>query len=118
MAEVTGPISSLPGARHSVPKGTMCDEHPDRPAVARMQGETDSFGSEMHDLCQECLDEWRAAEPPTGRCDWCKTDAKLTTTRDFEEGMSGPVYYVCTPCYRRQQDAIREDLDQYDDDWD
>ncbi len=41
MAEVTGPISSLPGAYHSLPKGTMCDEHPDRPAVARVQGETD-----------------------------------------------------------------------------
>ena len=47
MADVTGPISSLPGSGHSVPDGAMCDEHPDRPAVARVQGETDSFGCEM-----------------------------------------------------------------------
>lgn len=38
----------------------MCDDHPDVPAVARVQGETDSFGCEMHDLCQACLDELRA----------------------------------------------------------
>ena len=50
MAEVTGPISTLPGARHALPAGTMCDEHPDRPAVARVQGETDSFGCELNDL--------------------------------------------------------------------
>jgi hypothetical protein len=53
MADVTGPISTLPGAVHRVPEGATCDEHPDRPAVLRVQGETDSFGSETIDYCQE-----------------------------------------------------------------
>ena len=60
MGDVTGPISTLPGSRHDFPDGTMCDDHPDRKAVARVQGETDSFGSELIDMCQECLDEHRA----------------------------------------------------------
>jgi hypothetical protein len=47
MGEVTGPISTLPGHSHQVPDGTVCDDHPDRPAVARIQGETDSFGAEL-----------------------------------------------------------------------
>ena len=55
MSDVTGPISTLPGCERAVDPGTMCDEHPDRPAVARVQGETDSFGSEQHDLCAECV---------------------------------------------------------------
>lgn len=46
MAEVTGPTSYLPGHHCKLPPGTMCDEHPDRLAIARVQGETDSFGSE------------------------------------------------------------------------
>lgn len=117
MADVTGPISTLPGATHDVPDGMMCDDHPDRPAVARVQGETDSFGSEMFDMCKECLDKFREemkADEPDGFCDWCKTDTKLRPTRDYEEGMCGPVYYVCSPCYSKQQAAIREDADQYD----
>lgn len=30
MGDVTGPISTLPGRRHELPEGTMCDVHPDR----------------------------------------------------------------------------------------
>jgi hypothetical protein len=63
MADVTGPISTLPGSsHHDVPDGMMCDDHPDRPAVTRLQGETDSFGSEMHDLCGK----WRVRRGPPG----------------------------------------------------
>ena len=40
MADVTGPISTLSGAHHPVPNGQMCDDHEDRPAIARIQGET------------------------------------------------------------------------------
>lgn len=117
MADVTGPISTLPGSRHASPDGTMCDDHPDRPAVARVQGETDSFGSEMHDLCQECLDAFReeAKQDNIAYCDWCRTESALRPTRDYEEGLGGPVYYVCSPCYNRQQAAI---MAEYDDDWD
>lgn len=38
-----GPVSSMPGAASPVLAGETCDEHPDRPAVRRRQGETDSF---------------------------------------------------------------------------
>lgn len=120
MADVTGPISSLPGARHTPPEGTMCDEHPDRPAVTRLQGETDSFGCEMHDLCWECLKaeyEFRKTAPPhIGKCDWCKTPGvKLRPRRDMDEGMSGRVYDVCTPCVERDVARINQELDEQDD---
>lgn len=118
MSDVTGPISTLPGARHDVPDGMMCDEHPDRPAVVRIQGETDSMGCEMFDMCKECLAAYRDEEPPTGRCDWCREEAVLTTTRDYEEGLCGPVYHVCKPCKKRQQDRLNAEMDQWDDDYD
>jgi hypothetical protein len=35
----------------------MCDDHPDRPAVVRIQGEAEAFGAKMLDVCQECLDD-------------------------------------------------------------
>lgn len=118
MGDVIGPCSTLPGSGHHVPDGTTCDDHPDRPAVARVQGETDSFGAELHDLCEECLRQYRAecAEDLSGCCDWCKQEATdLRHTRDYEEGMSGPVYRVCGACLKRQQDEIQEELDRYDD---
>lgn len=119
MADVTGPISTLPGSSHKVPDGTMCDYHEDRPAVARIQGETDSFGCEMEDICQQCLDarsayrcseagKAKAREDRTGQCEWCKQHATdLLITRDYDEGMYGPVYRVCGPCRTRRDE---EDL--------
>ena len=128
MADVTGPISSLPGSHHETPGGTMCDDHPDRPAVRRVQGETDSFGSEMHDMCQECYDEHKAerekyrAEAATGTCDWCKSHATdLRPRRDWEEGSCGRVYDVCGACVKREMDALEEELKDsgyYDYDYD
>ena len=123
MGDVTGPISTLPGAGHDFPDGTMCDDHPDRKAVARIQGETDSFGSEMHDLCQECADKMRAAmrspEARTGRCDWCKQDSTdLRNKRDIDEGMAGPVYRVCGACAKKYDAQIEEELRAYDNDYD
>lgn len=118
MGDVTGPISTLPGRSHELPAGSTCDQHPDRPAVARIQGETDSFGCEMLDWCEECLAKYReemASDEPDGFCDWCRTDAKLRPTRDFEEGVCGPVYYVCEPCYGRQQKAIQDEVNSWDD---
>lgn len=119
MADVTGPISTLPGSRHSLPDGATCDLHPDRPAVARVQGETDSFGSEMNDLCAECLKADREAEPRVGCCDWCKAEnVKLGPRRDIDEGMAGPVYYVCKPCIDRDEKRIREELARHDAEYD
>ena len=108
----------------------MCDEHPDRPAVARIQGETDSFGCEMHDLCQECLDAERAyrnspeaAEWRKGTCEWCKNPADdLRDRRDYEEGNCGRVYRVCGACVKRDNEywaaEAAADDDYYGDDGD
>lgn len=123
MGDVTGPISTLPGRRHELPPGVKCDLHPERDAVERIQGETDSFGCEMHDCCQECVDELRecarSPEARTGKCDWCKHEANdLAYTRDIDEGMAGPVYHVCGLCRKKYDDELRAELDYYDDDYD
>ncbi|MGY3482322.1 hypothetical protein ACVW1C_000205 [Bradyrhizobium sp. USDA 4011] len=125
MADVTGPISTLPGSGHRLPDGTMCDRHSDRPAVARIQGETDSFGSEMNDLCQGCLGAHRSyarsPEARSGRCDWCKQSATdLRNARDIDEGSAGPVYRICGACHQKQHEAIQEELRQHEHDfpWD
>lgn len=113
--------SRLPGARHPLPKGAKCDVHQDRDAVENIQGETDSFGCETHFCCQECVDEDRkyanSEEARTGMCDWCKTEAKtLANTRDYDEGMSGPVYRVCAPCRKKVDDEARRELEENGDD--
>jgi len=119
MGDVTGPVSTLPGAAHDFPDGTKCDMHQDRQAVARIQGETDSFGSELWDMCQECLDEhheeMRTADH-SGVCDWCHThQPRLRPRRDYEEGMHGRVYEVCDTCIKRENDELEMELGTY---WD
>lgn len=115
MAAVTGPISTLPGSHHLVPAGQTCDDC-NEPAVKRIQGETDSFGSEMFDFCQACYDKWQAAcaEPEynssIGMCDWCGQHAtNLRPHRDFEEGSCGPVYNVCGTCIQRENKALEQE---------
>lgn len=121
MADVTGPISTLPGSGHDVPDGMECDNHPGVKADARVQGETDSFGCEMIDMCAECFAAYRAylaspeaAEDDCGTCDWCKNPATdLRDRRDYEEGMNGPVYRVCAPCIKRVNDRDQQEMDTY-----
>ncbi len=127
MSDVTGPISSLPGTGHAVPDDATCDNHDDRKSVVRIQGETDSFGCEMVDYCQECWDEHlayrrspegKAAEVEwrTGKCAWCKNEATdLRDARDYDEGMHGPVYRVCGACITRRNEEARRELDEYAD---
>ena len=112
MADVTGPIHTLPGAGHAVPDGMMCDDHPDRPATHRVQGETDSFGSEMYDMCDECFKEHKAHGVYTpDECDWCKEPATdIRPTRDYEEGICGPVYYVCGTCRKRRDERVEQEM--------
>ena len=110
MSAVFGPVASLPGSLHLAPQGQMCDTHPDRPAVRRVQGETDSMGCEMADMCQECLDADRAAEPEPGKCDWCPNVAVLRPVRDYDEGMAGPVYHICPACRDKLNAAATEEL--------
>ena len=92
-----------------------CDDHPDRPAVNRVQTETDSFGCEYAHLCQECIDKMRAevAAARCGKCDWCKKDATdLSPRRDYDEGMSGPVYDVCGVCRTNANERARAELEE------
>lgn len=117
MADVSGPTSTLPGSSRAAPDGLMCDYHQDKPAVRRVQGETDSFGAEYLDLCQECIDEMKKheAESRTGRCDWCGQNATdLRPRRDFEEGMAGRVYNVCGACVKREYDQLEAERSEYD----
>jgi hypothetical protein len=112
-----GPVSSLPGSSHELPEGTKCDTHEDRLAVKRIQGETDSFGCEYHCQCQECYDAMRAAHEQEleteQKCDWCGFLKKgLRSRRDYDEGMSGPVYVVCVDCCRRANERAREELEE------
>lgn len=114
MAHVSGPVSTLPGFRQPV-TGCQCDEHPDRPAVLRVQGETDSMGAEYADLCAECVKAMSAnSEPDIGTCAWCKADGvTLRPRRDMDEGLHGPVYYVCAPCIVKDNEAHERELEQY-----
>lgn len=123
MADVTGPISTLAGTTRDVPDGMMCDNHPDQPAVVRVQGETDSFGCEMEDICQQCVDERKAyrcseagqaeeLEWRTGACEWCRNHVTdLRDARDYDEGMNGRVYRVCGACIKRVNDEAQAELD-------
>ena len=110
MADVTGPISTLPGSRHKPPAGTKCDDC-DKPAVIRIQGETDSMGSEMNDYCLTHGMQAENRSALSGDCDWCHNRVDvLKPTRDLDEGMCGPVYYVCDVCIKKQRD---QDLKEY-----
>jgi len=111
MADVIGPNSYLPGRRLKPLLGVMCDEHPTVLSVTRVVGETDSYGSEINDLCQECVDlmDEQIKETSSGNCDWCKNHSpELVKHRDYEEGSTGPVYDVCAACISKENDCIAE----------
>jgi hypothetical protein len=122
MAGVTGPTTSLPGHMQTVHNGARCDRHPHRPAVKTITGETDSFGSETIDACQQCVDEIQAElkrrRESLQFCDWCKTQQTgCRDTRDYEEGSTGRVYTVCPSCRKRQNDEAGQDLEDMDSVW-
>ncbi|MBP2197188.1 hypothetical protein [Pantoea cypripedii] len=118
MADISnGPVSSLPGNTKAAPSNTKCDDHPERDAVKRVQGETDSFGCEYLDMCQECyqahIEESKNSDR-SGCCDWCRKHAdQLYPHRDIEEGSSGRVYDVCLPCIDKERKSWREEDEDY-----
>lgn len=134
MSATTGPTSTMPGSLHKVPAGQTCDEHPERVAKYRIQGETDSMGAEFVDACEECarriLPAARERYYP-GRCDICKRFADtLRKWRDPDEGLAGPVYDACEGCVKDAQqhqlqgesldaledrDRVSEMIDEFDD---
>ena len=96
---ISGPTRGLPGRKMKPEYDARCDDHEDRLAVIKIQGETDSFGAEYFYMCQECLTEHEAqSDEDESTCDWCKKMAMLKPIRDLTEGSCGPVYYVCPSC--------------------
>ena len=115
MADVIGPNRYLPGQEIQVPEGMTCDEHDDRPATHRIVGETDSFGSELIDWCDECYEKYKKEKTEGDHgsgitsCDHCSASGvRTTTTRDPDEGSCGPVYYLCDGCLQRLRDYHRD----------
>ena len=111
-----GPVRTLPGHKHKLPAGYYCvhEDHQGRDAVAKIQGETDSFGCEFIYMCQECYDDFQSSgdSMAIGVCDWCGIDSiNRAPTRDIDEGSSGPVYYVCRACVIMQNNEMQKELD-------
>lgn len=119
MADVTGPISTLPRSIHKVPDNIQCDDCSENVASVRIQGETDSFGCKMIDLCDACYEAYAASIKnidTSGDCEWCKRHApKLLHARSYDEGMYGPVYEVCEECLAKYNKYLDEEMSRYDD---
>ncbi len=116
MANATGPIGTLPGSsHHRVPQGQTCDEHPERLAVKRVQGETDSFGSEQIDMCEECFvrfqkEREKELENKSTVPHYCEYGNHMALNvaqrRDPEEGSAGRLYSMCSACHTKMVDAF------------
>lgn len=113
MSDVIGPNSYLPGNVLPSSGVKFCDNHSERQAVKAIVGETDSMGSEILHVCQECLDTIKAYVSEPSACDWCKTITQLTSRRDPDEGSSGRVYLVCSGCIKEQNKRAQEELEDY-----
>ncbi len=87
-----------------LPRDQTCDEHQDRFAVVRIQGETDSMGYEAIDMCTDCYAAFNLNKDSDDslnetKCEICSiSGVKVTPTRDPEEGLCGRVYHVCDKC--------------------
>jgi len=107
-------IGGLPGDTKAIDSNEQCDNC-ENTVTKRVQGETDSFGAEYHYVCDDCAAKMKQEDEEYRNiltsCDWCKKEAKLHTARDFEEGLSGPVYEICDDCASKQNRALREEFD-------
>lgn len=99
----------------------MWDDHQDQPATHRVQGETDSFGSELIDMCDECHAQYKtkmaetAVERAPGTCEWCRQSATdLRRRRDYEEGMPGRLYAFCGACVKGENARLEAKRDYWD----
>lgn len=113
MADVIGPNRYNPGQRiFRKRENVVCDTHPDRVSFAEVVGETDSFGSETIDMCEECYKEYvkqkEAKAEELQRCEICGTLAKdVKPRRDPTE--TGGVYDMCRDCYTGLRNSIIDD---------
>ena len=109
MAAVIGPNNYTPGQILKAVPGVMCDDHPEVVSVCRMVGETDSFGSEISDLCQTCFDthlkqQANRSERPQewSHCEDCKNASNdVRQRRSYDESV---LRYRCNACQKAHFD--------------
>lgn len=110
---------ALPGQWHPLDRaeqGMPCEDC-DELASTKMCGETDSFGSEWFYYCAQHAEVEKAKQVVAREenretyrpCDWCKLEKlNVVPHRDFEEGLSGPVYEVCEECRIKEAEQFDE----------
>ncbi len=112
MGIIGGYVSTPPGTLLILGEDTYCDDHKDRLAVKRVQGETDSFTYVAYDMCQECYNEYllQVEEIKNGIniCEWCNTKQKdiRRRRRNIEEKKHSHVYDVCPNCWNKYLEYI------------
>lgn len=111
-----GPNRYLPGQVIPVKVDEMCDVHMTRKAVTCIVGETDSMGSEVLSLCQECFDQYQQNKKQNkspDELDYCEIhqgDGKnVKSFRDPEEGYYGRIYRACESCRKKIVERFVDD---------
>lgn len=118
----------LPGQSVSVEDdewGTKCNWHPEVVATHRICSESDSFGSEYANFCNDCWEERqlaiKAKEQDPEQWDSCRKCGenvpRLSSYRDPDEGMHGPVYEACPDCVSKFWKRYQEECELLDDDY-
>jgi hypothetical protein len=88
--------------------GDMCETHENVPAVKRLVGETDSWGSEYIPICGQCHTKWMTdLKEKENRndpkewviCESCKTSDQTTKHRFDPSESGGGTYMWCSKCY-------------------
>lgn len=105
---------NLPGSIHPVTPGTPCEDCDNGTlADVLLQGETDSMGAEYHPLCNKCrLQRVRESSSHISKCDRCGKERETRPWRDWEEGSSGPVYYICMECRHKANEYDRKQFEE------
>ncbi len=116
MAYTIGPSSYKPGDFiHPPREGDVCDFHSQVESVADIVGETDSMGSEVMQVCEECRErishhvkEYQADNAIAAK--YCEIHKGMGTDvrqfRDPEEGSHGRFYDTCKDCRKKIVDAF------------
>ena len=118
----------LPGQSVSIQNdewGTFCYTHHDVKATHRICSEADSFGAEYWNMCDQSWDERQKAikaknEDPEqwDSCRKCRKKVpRLSSYRDPDEGMHGPVYEACPDCVSKFWKRYQEECEMLDDDY-
>lgn len=74
-------------------------------ATVRLTGESDSFGSEYHYLCEKHYAVYKrhvVKNPLKGICDHCKSDnVEIKPWKDPDEGSCARIHYICNNCKKK-----------------